>query len=330
MFLLFFQGPLYLIINLPLVLDLPIVLTHHLLGLRSDNLVNESLLRILRELLKPLLPLLHHFSKLLPFLKVGIMDDSLLVVLLFNDLLRPVPEPLLELALHDVLRLLLPELGLLVFLLALDLLGLVDRSHHRHLVLVELPLSLLVLHPLLLVQHYLELLPDYRSPVRLYLSLLCLLLLKLLQILLNIEPILHLLDLEELLPLLLAAHLRLQRLQVLLDLHLPLLHRSLLLKLGHLTLLGDHGRPLVDVAPGVQRQIADDRRVLIQLTCISSGVVRELVAAGGVASELVKGLLRIVQFQVRVQDLVAVWGRDQAWGTHLLLPKSSYFQRVIL
>ena len=117
---------------------------------------------------------------------------------------------------------------------------------------------------------------------------------------------------------------------MLLHLHLPLLHRSLLLKLGHLTLLGDHGRPLVDVAPGVQRQIADDRRVLIQLTCISSGVVRELVAARGVASELFKGLLRIVQFQVRVQDLVAVWGRDQACGTHLLLPKSSYFQRVIL
>jgi hypothetical protein len=54
----------------------------------------------------------------------------------------------------------------------------VDRPHHRHLVLVELPLPLLVLHPLLLVQHRLELLPDYSPPVCLYLSLLRLLLLE--------------------------------------------------------------------------------------------------------------------------------------------------------
>ncbi len=103
----------------------------------------------------------------------------------------------------------------------------------------------------------------------------------------NIEPILHLLNLKQLLPLLLAAHLRLQRLQVFLHFHLLLLHRSLLLKLGHLALLGDHGRPLVYVAPGVQREVADDRRVLELLTRVTR-VVGKLVAAWGVTSELVK------------------------------------------
>jgi hypothetical protein len=75
---------------------------------------------------------------------------------------------------------------------------------------------------------------------------------------------------------------------VLLHLHLLLLHRSLLLKLSHLALLSDHGRPLVHVAPCVQRQVADDRRVLELLTRVTR-VVGKLVAARGVTSELVKG-----------------------------------------
>jgi hypothetical protein len=328
MFLLFFHSPLYFIINLPLVLDLSIVLTHHLLGLWSDNLFNESLLSIFLELLKFLLPLLHYLCKLLSFLKVRIMDNSLLIVLLFNNLLCAVPEALLELALHDILRLLLPEPVLLVLLLALDLLGLVDGPHDRDLVLIELPLPLLVLHPLLLVQHHLELLPYYRPSIRFYLSLFRLLLLELLQILLNIEPILHLLDLEQLLPLLLATHLRLQRLQMLLHLHLPLLHSPLLLKLSHLTLLSDHGRPLVHVTTCVQRQVADHRLLLRVLIVV--GLSREVgvlvpASPGGVTPELLIGLLGIVQFEVGVQDLSAVWGRYQARCTHLLLPKSSYF-----
>jgi hypothetical protein len=327
MFLLFFHSPLYFIINLPLVLDLSIVLTHHLLGLWSDDLFNESLLCIFLELLKFLLPLLHYLRKLLSLLKVGIMDNSLFIVLLFNNLLCAVPEALLELALHDILRLLLPEPVLLVLLLALDLLGLVDGPHHRDLVLIELPLPLLVLHPLLLVQHHLELLPYYRPSIRFYLSLFRLLLLELLQILLNIESILYFLDLKQLLPLLLATHLRLQRLQMLLHLHLPLLHGPLLLKLRHLTLLSDHSRPLVHVATCVQRQVADDRLLRVLIVVGLSREVGVLVAAspGGVTPELLIGLLGIVQFEVGVQDLRAVWGRYQTWCTHLLLPKCSYF-----
>lgn len=180
MFLLLLHGSLNLLINLPLILYLSNILALHLLGLWRDHLLQKPLLRVLCELLKPLLPLLHHLRVLLPLLKVRVVHNSLLVVHLFDNLGGSVAEALLEFALHDVLRLLLPEPVPLVLLLALGLLGLLDCSHHRDPVLLKLPLPLLVLHPLLLVQDYLELLPYHSPPVSLYLTLLRLLLLKLL------------------------------------------------------------------------------------------------------------------------------------------------------
>ena len=177
MFLLFFQGPLYLVINFSLVLDLPIILTLHLLWLRSDNLLKESLLRILCELLKPLLSLFHDLRKLLSLVKVRVIHNRLLIVLLFDNLLCQVFKPLFELALHDILRLLLLLFDLFFFFLALDLLGLMNCPHYRDFVLVKLPLSLFDLHSFLLVQNRFELLPNYCSAVCFYLSLLHLLLL---------------------------------------------------------------------------------------------------------------------------------------------------------
>ena len=180
MFLLLLHGSLNLLINLPLILNLSNVLALHLFGLWRDHLLHKPLLRVLRELLKPLLSFLHHFRMLLPLLKVRVLHDCLLVVHLFDDLGGSIADALLELALHDVLRLLLPEPVPLVLLLALDLLGLLDRSHHRDPVLLKLSLPLLVFHTLLLVQDYLELLPYHGPAVSLYLTLLHLLLLKLL------------------------------------------------------------------------------------------------------------------------------------------------------
>lgn len=180
MLLLLLHGSLNLLINLPLILYLSNILALHLIGLWCDHLLNKPLLRVLRELLKPLLPLLHHLCVLFPLLKVRVVHNGLLIVHLFGNLGGSVAEALLELALHDVLRLLLPEPVPLVLLLALDFLGLLDCPHHRDLILLKIPLPLLVPHALLLVNDYLLLLPYHSPAVSLYLSLLRLLLLKLL------------------------------------------------------------------------------------------------------------------------------------------------------
>ena len=108
---------------------------------------------------------------------------------------------------------------------------------------------------------------------------------------------------------------------MLLHLHLPHLSLPLLLKLSHFALLGDHGRPLIYVAPCIQRQVTDNRRIVVDRLVLLIGVVN---GVWGVAPEVLVSQMRVVELQVRVQDLVAVRGRDKAWRADLFLAEGSY------
>ncbi len=77
------------------------------------------------------------------------------------------------------------------------------------------------------------------------------------------QPILLFLNLIQFFPLFLDKQLTLQRLIVLFNLILPQVHLAFLLKLCHLTLFLDHRRPLIHVASGIQRQIADNRDIRV-------------------------------------------------------------------
>ena len=108
---------------------------------------------------------------------------------------------------------------------------------------------------------------------------------------------------------------------MLLHLHLPHLSLPFLLKLSHFALLGDHGRPLIYVSPCIQRQVADDRGIVVDRLVLLIGVVD---GVWGVAPEVLVSQLWVVELQVRVQDLVAVRGRDKAWRADLFLAEGSY------
>lgn len=108
---------------------------------------------------------------------------------------------------------------------------------------------------------------------------------------------------------------------MLLHFHLAHLSLPLLLKLSHLALFCDHGCPLIHVAPCIQRQVTDDRGIVVDRLVLLIGVVD---GVWGVAPEVLVSQLRVVELQVRVQDLGAVRGRDKAWLADLFLAEGSY------
>lgn len=216
------KGASHLIINLPSILHLPESLLHLPLPLGPLDLLHVAVTHGLLELMLPQLAVLHVLLLLISLLEVDVIGDDLLKLLLLNHPFLALLYVLLNARHFHELALLESQLSTLVLLLLLDLLGLTDRTLHLLAFILKILDLLLVLDPLLLLQGLLELGSPDSPPMGLHLPLAHLIELNTPLLLLQVLPVLLLLNLGDLLALLFDDELLVQVLAVVPHLLMPL------------------------------------------------------------------------------------------------------------
>ena len=239
------KGTSHLIINLPGILHLPESLLHLPLPLGPLDLLHVAVTHGLLELMLPQLAVLHVLLLLISLLEVDVIGDDLLKLLLLNHPLLTLLDVLLYARHFHKLALLESQLCALVLLLLLDLLGLTDCTLDLLAFILKILDLLLVLDPLLLFQGLLELGSPDGPPVCLNLPLAHLIELDPPLLLLQVLPVLLLLNLSDLLALLFDDELLVQVLPVVPHLLMSLLLLSLTIQSDQVRLLLDHRCPFV-------------------------------------------------------------------------------------